>query len=253
MFNDIDLERKYNEGSFALTSRKIKEYASNFNDGHWAFLGPGEESKWYQGYATDCGRKWDLRASQMVEDFENSGHRVFQGVSPLGLAILKKNNNRDTIPFNGEHCNVDLLYRTTHSATQLCIYGAVTKWCGTNSGETRQSRLGSARHLQKFKSSRRISSHWLIFQDYRMLRETECFRMWKFSIRCHLWAWLNISAQRGNSTIQSRKEIIMLQLLLKMTDGENARQCAKNTQRQEIGRIQGLLHQLMQNKKLVLS
>ena len=38
----------------------------------------------------------------------------------------------------------------------------------------------------------------------------------------------------------------MSQLLLKMTDGENARQCAKNTQRAETGRIQGHSHQLMQ-------
>ena len=63
MFNDIVLEKKNNEDSCALTSRKIKEYASKFNDGHWAFLGPGEESKWYQGYATNHGGKWDLRAS----------------------------------------------------------------------------------------------------------------------------------------------------------------------------------------------
>ena len=62
MFNDIELERKDNEDSCALTSRKIKEYASKFNDGHWAFLGPGEESKWYQGYAAEYGGKWDLRA-----------------------------------------------------------------------------------------------------------------------------------------------------------------------------------------------
>ena len=49
-----------------------------------------------------------------------------------------------------------------------------------------------------------------------------------------------ISVQRRNSTIRSRKEIIILQLLLKMmTDGENARQCAKSTQRPETGRIQG--------------
>ena len=41
----------------------INEYASRFRDGHWAFLGPGEESKWYQGYAINCGGKWDLRAS----------------------------------------------------------------------------------------------------------------------------------------------------------------------------------------------
>ena len=67
--------------------------------------GPGEESKWYQGYATDYGGKWHLRASQMVDVFENSGHPIFQGV-------LKKKNNGDTIHFNGEYCNIDLLYRT---------------------------------------------------------------------------------------------------------------------------------------------
>ena len=128
-----------------LTSRKIKEYASNSNGGHWAFLGPGEECKWCQGCATNYGGNWDLRASQMVEDFENPGHRVFRGVSPLGRGILKKKNNRDTIHYNGEYCNIDLLYRTVHSANQLCIRGAVTKWCGTNSEETSQSRLESAR------------------------------------------------------------------------------------------------------------
>ena len=67
MFNDIELERKDNEDSCALTSRKIKENASNYYDAHWAFLGPGEENKWYQGYAAEYGGKWDLRASQMVE------------------------------------------------------------------------------------------------------------------------------------------------------------------------------------------
>ena len=67
MFNDIELEGKDNEDSCALASSKIKEYASNFKDGHWAFLGPGEESKWYQGSAADYGGKWDLRAAQMVE------------------------------------------------------------------------------------------------------------------------------------------------------------------------------------------
>ena len=78
MFNDIELEGKDNEYSCALTLRKIKEFASHFNHGYWAFLGPGEESKWYQGYAADYGGKWDLRASQMVEFFENSGHPAFQ-------------------------------------------------------------------------------------------------------------------------------------------------------------------------------
>ena len=40
-----------------LPQGRSKEYASNFNDGHWAFLGPGEESKWYQGYVAEhCGK-----------------------------------------------------------------------------------------------------------------------------------------------------------------------------------------------------
>ena len=71
--------------------------------------------------------RWQMgfRASQMVEDVENSRHPVFKGMSTS----------------NGECCNIDLLYRTVHSANQLCIYGAVTKWCGTNSGD----RLESAR------------------------------------------------------------------------------------------------------------
>ena len=53
MFNDIELEVKDDEDSCALTSKKIKAYASTFNDGHLAFLGPGEESQWYQGYAAE--------------------------------------------------------------------------------------------------------------------------------------------------------------------------------------------------------
>ena len=184
MFNDIVLEKKDNEDSCAISSRKIKEYASKFNDVHWAFLGPGEESKWYQGYATDYGCKWDLRASQMVEDFENSGHRLFQGVSPLGRGILKKKNSRDTIHFNGKHCNIDLHYRTIHSANQLCIYGAVTKWCGTNSGEASQSRLESARKISPEIQIKQEDLKSLV--DIPRLAHASGDRMpRKISIRCH--------------------------------------------------------------------
>ena len=150
MVNDIVPKKRGNEDSCAITSRKIKEYASKFNDGHWAFLGPREESKWYQGYATNYGGKWDLRASQMAEDFENSGHPVFQGMGPLGRGILKKKNDRGTIHFNGEYCNIDLLYKPVHSANQLFVFteqsqGIVENKHRTNSGVTTQSRPESAR------------------------------------------------------------------------------------------------------------
>ena len=133
----LNWKRKTMKILSALTSRKTK--------GHWAFLGPGEESKWYQGYEAEYGGKWDLRASQMLQNFENSGHLVFQGVSPLGRGILKKRNNRETIHFNGEYGNINLLCRTVRAADQLCIYQAVSKWSGPNSGGAGQSRPESAR------------------------------------------------------------------------------------------------------------
>ena len=154
--------------------RKWRCLCSYFNDWH----------KWYQGYATNYGGKWDLRASQLVEKFEDSGHPVFHGMTPLGRRILERKNNRDTIHFNGEYCNVDLLYRTIHSTNQLCIYGAVTKWYGkkltTNSG---------GKSEQTWKCSQNTPRNTdqagrTIFQDFHQLRETECSRSWKTSKRC---------------------------------------------------------------------
>ena len=106
-----------------------------------------EESKWYQGCAVECGGKWDLRASQMLEFFYNSGHPVFQGVSPLGRGILKKRNDRESIHCNGKYGNLNLLYRTVHATNQLCIYGAVSKLCGPNSGDASQCRPERVRKM----------------------------------------------------------------------------------------------------------
>ena len=89
----------------------------------------------------------------MVNDFEKSGHPVFKGISPLGRGILKRKNNRDTIHFNGEYSNIDLLYRTVHSENQLCIHGAVTNRCEkqseTDSGKKSHSGSESARRTPR--------------------------------------------------------------------------------------------------------
>ena len=115
-------------------------------------LPQGRSKNFPQILTMDTGHSWDpeknassiedmqpimvasgiLRASQVVENFENWGHPVFQ-VNPLGPGILKKKNKRDTIHFNEEYGNINLLYTTVHVANQLWIYGAVTKWCGTKS------------------------------------------------------------------------------------------------------------------------
>ena len=67
-------------------------------------------------------------------------------------------------------------------------------------------------------------------------RKPNAAELERFQFDVILWAKSNISVHWRNSTIRSRKEIIMLQVLLKMVDEENARQCAKKTQRPETGR-----------------
>ena len=142
-----------------------------------------------------------------VKIFENSGHPVFQGVSPLGRGILKKKNNRDTIHFNG-------------AANQLCIYGAVSKWCGSNSGEPSQSRPESARKMSPEIQIKEEDLKSLVdiprlphASGNRMLQNLKDFNSMPFMSK------MNISVQLRSSTIRSRKETTFLQLFLMMTDG----------------------------------
>ena len=47
----------------------------------------------------------------------------------LSRGILRKKKNRDTIHFNADASNTELLFRLIHSVNQLSIYGAVSSWC----------------------------------------------------------------------------------------------------------------------------
>ena len=73
--------------------------------------------------------KWDPTATQMVERLKDTSHPVFKSISPLSRGILKKRNNRDTIHFNADASNTELLFRSIHSVNQLSISGAVSNWC----------------------------------------------------------------------------------------------------------------------------
>ena len=47
MFNDIEWPRKGNEEKCVSNSEKVKTYAKRFSQGHWTFLDPKNEKKWY--------------------------------------------------------------------------------------------------------------------------------------------------------------------------------------------------------------
>ena len=65
------------------------------------------------------------------KSFEETGHHVFKGRIALNRGIMRKRRSKDINHYNGESYKVELLYRTVHSANQLCVYGAVTGRCET--------------------------------------------------------------------------------------------------------------------------
>ena len=48
--------------------------------------------------------------------------------SKASRGILKRNKGKETIHFNGDSLNTELLFRTIHSVNQLSTYGAVANW-----------------------------------------------------------------------------------------------------------------------------
>ena len=70
----------------------------------------------------------------MVERFKDTGHPVFfKSTSALSRGILKKKSGRDTIHFNADASNTELLIRIIHSVSQLSFCGAVSRFGVNNS------------------------------------------------------------------------------------------------------------------------
>ena len=49
---------------------QVNNYAMRFSRGHWTFLGPGYDKKWYGTLSFSPEGKWDSTAAQMVERFK---------------------------------------------------------------------------------------------------------------------------------------------------------------------------------------
>ena len=64
--------RKGNEETCVSNAKKLKTYAKRFSQGHWTFLGPGDEKKWYGNCKYKPEGKWNSIASQMVQRFKET-------------------------------------------------------------------------------------------------------------------------------------------------------------------------------------
>ena len=118
MFNDIVWDTKGNDELCENNSKTIKKYADRFPCGHWSFLMPGSEKKWYGTF--------DCKTERMLQNFAGSGHPIFRCASGLERGELRsKGGGMTSIHFSGSAQNIELLLQMVLSVNQLSIHGAV--------------------------------------------------------------------------------------------------------------------------------
>ena len=106
------------------------DYARKFPSGHWSFLGPGSEEKWYGTCTHKPDGSWDRMAEEMMANFSRCGHPIFRASSAVDKRELRRKEGRKkSIHFSGSNETIELLHRTLISASQLSIYGAIADFC----------------------------------------------------------------------------------------------------------------------------
>ena len=135
MFNDISCDRKDNKEECLKNADFVKTFAKIFGIGHWSFIGPGSEKKWYPSENSPQGA-WDHIAEDMLLRFAESGHPIFRATTPLPRGQLKsKGKWKVSIHFSADQDTVDTIYRIILSVNQLSIYGAVAAICDEYEGQ----------------------------------------------------------------------------------------------------------------------
>ena len=119
MFNDISCGSKDNEKECLANAKLVTVYARRFGKGHWSFIGPDSEKKWYCISEDSPQGVWDSIAERMVE-FAESGSRG---------QLKSKGHGKLSIHYAADLETVETIFRTSTSANQLSLYGAVAEIC----------------------------------------------------------------------------------------------------------------------------
>ena len=103
---------------------------AKFAQGHWSFLGPVPDKKWYGTDTCKPNGAWDRVADIMMINFSESGHLVFRGSSAFERGALKsKRKGKLSIRFCGDDETVEVFLRAIISVNQLSVYGAQADVC----------------------------------------------------------------------------------------------------------------------------
>ena len=77
----MTLHCKKTETKKGVNSQTVADYARRFPRGHWSFLGPGSEAKWYGTHTNKPDGSWNRMAEKMMMNFSASGHPIFRASS----------------------------------------------------------------------------------------------------------------------------------------------------------------------------
>ena len=117
MYKEIVWNAEGNKEQCEYKSQAVSEYVPKFPRGHWSFLGPGSQEKWYGTYTHKPGRPWDRNAEEMMANFSRSGHPTFCASSGFARGELRsKEGRKKSIHLNGNHKTIELLLRTVISS-----------------------------------------------------------------------------------------------------------------------------------------
>ena len=120
--NDMGWTKNGNSAECVSNSKQVSDYAKEFPRGHWSFLGPGNEEKWFGTYAHKPEGKWHQQANQMIDQFQQSGHPIFRGTHALDRVVLMRGWGRNTIHFR-EHW-IDATHHSLSKSAQ-CLRSSV--------------------------------------------------------------------------------------------------------------------------------
>ena len=198
MFNDITWKK--DDQNCISSAGKVKACAKKCNPGHWNFLGPGLETRWY---GDSHYGQWDRTANRKIQQFKETGHPIFINTSAVSRGVFKRRNGKRSIHVNGQQ-------DTDKSQDKRALSGTVFM---------RPKRIGATISFwQMDKKNESLScGQWIIDQE----TQNKC-KCWYLLRNLHLETrCIHSCVKKPSSSILWQPEIATTFDLMMTTDGGN--------------------------------
>ena len=130
MLIDISFGSRDNEKECMSNASLVSLDAKRFGAGHWSFIRPGSEKKWYSISKDSPQGEWDKLTEKMLLEFAESDCPIFRATSTLSRGRLKsKGHGKLSIHYAADLETIETIFRIIVSAIQLSLCGALAEMC----------------------------------------------------------------------------------------------------------------------------